>query len=88
MKHTIYIDHPDDPGAYDCLPGEMTGDAVVSRKLGVKAKFVCNSYAKISKGDVYGIVFSNAEDATAFVLGCKLPLVDSIKVNRYLYRHK
>jgi hypothetical protein len=53
MTHFVYIDYPDSPGSYDFRTGEHYGDDVVSRKIGTKAKFVCNACAKISKGDIY-----------------------------------
>jgi len=66
--YSIFIDHPAGMGDYEFLPGEKYGADVVSRKIGTKAIFVCNSVAKISKGDIYEVTFDNPEDVTAFFI--------------------
>ena len=81
--YTIYIDHPATLDSYHFIPGDKTGEDVVSRILGMKATFVCNTFAKISKGDVYEIQFENHEDATAFILKSECKLVDKNKVEEY-----
>jgi hypothetical protein len=82
MTYTIYIDHPNSIDSYKFFPGERCGDDVVSRELGIKSTFVCNSYARISKGDIYEILFNTPEDATAFVLKCEYDLVDKDKIEK------
>jgi hypothetical protein len=81
--YPVYIDHPHGLDDYTFLPGEKTGDDVVSRKLGLRVKFVCNSHAKISCGDIYEILFDNEEDALAFILRCEYSLIDKSKIKEY-----
>lgn len=88
MTYLIYIDHPGGFNDYEYLPGDIDGDDVVSRKLGIKVKFICNSYAKISKGDIYEVPFKNLEDVTVFILKCDYNLVDRDKVEKYKNRKK
>lgn len=83
MSYSVYIDHPDDLGAYTFLPGELRGDDVVSRVVGIRVTFICNALAKISKGDLYEVPFDNPEDAMAFILRCKFNLVDRETVEQY-----
>ena len=80
MTYSIYIDvlkHP--PFQH----GDKNVDDLMSRVLGINAKFICNSYARISNGDIYELSFENIEDATAFVLKNEYDLVDKEKVEYY-----
>jgi hypothetical protein len=88
MTYSVYIDHPDHIDAYDFCSNEYHINHVVSRKLGVKVEFVCNSYAKISNGDVFEVFFDNPEDATAFVLKCNYAIIDKHKVEQYKNKDK
>jgi hypothetical protein len=88
MTHSVYIDYPDHPGSYDFREDEHYGADVVSRKLGTKAVFVCNAYAKISNGDIYEVLFEDPEDATAFVLKCEYDLIDKSKIDEYRNKDK
>lgn len=83
MTYAVYIDHPDGLGDYEFVPGDKYGEDVVSRKLGMKVDFICNSYGKISKGDVYRIYFDNPEDVTAFILKCEYPIINNEKIEAY-----
>jgi hypothetical protein len=83
MTHFVYIDYPDSPGSYDFRTGEHYSDDVVSRKIGTKAKFVCNACAKISKGDIYELWFDDPADATVFVLKCEYELIDKSTIEKY-----
>lgn len=86
MTVSVYIDHPAYLGAYKYLPGEKTANEVVSRILGVRAKFLCNSIAQISKGDVYELLFDSHEDATIFVLKTKYTILNKTIVEEYKKR--
>ena len=83
MTYSIYIDHPDDLGSYTFLPADKTGSDVVSRKLGIKVNFVCNSFARLSRGDVYEVPFENEMDATAFVLRGEYIILDKTRIEAY-----
>ncbi len=83
MKHYLFIDHPAGLEDYEFLSGEHSGADVVSRKLGIGVKFVCNSYAKMSKGDIYEVPFDRAEDVTAFLLKNRYELIPSDKIEKY-----
>lgn len=86
--YSVFIDHPGSLGSYDFLPGDKTGEDVVSRKFGVKVKFICNSAARISAGDIYEIPFDNPEDVTAFILKCEYNLIDKDKIRDYQNRKR
>lgn len=81
--YSLFIDHPDALFSYKFLPGEKTGEDVVTRVLGIKATFVCNAFAKISKGDIYELHFDSAEDAIVFALKSQFPFVDKDKIDSY-----
>lgn len=83
----IYIDHPAGLYDYEFLPGEKTGTDVVSRKLGHKATFICNSYAKISTGDIYEIDI-NEEDMIIFLLKHQYKLIPNSVVEQYKNRKR
>lgn len=83
MTYSVFIDHPDGLGDYEYLSGEHTGEDIVSRKVGIRVKFVCNSAASISKGDIYEVPFELPEDVTAFVLKNTYPLIDPILITQY-----
>lgn len=86
--YPVYIDHPDSLESYVFHPGDATGEDVVARKLGLKATFVCNAYAKISKGDIYEILLDNPEDVTAFILRCDYDLISPDKIREYRNRKR
>lgn len=81
--YSLFIDHPDEIGAYGFLAGEKTAEEVVTRRLGVKAVFVCNAFAKISKGDIFELLFDSDEDATAFVIKAPFGFIDKDKIDKY-----
>lgn len=83
MTYSIYIDYPSGRDSYEFITGEKYGSDVVSRKLGLSVKFVCNSIAKLSAGDVYEIVFEQEEDMTAFILKSKYTILDRHKIEEY-----
>jgi hypothetical protein len=88
MTYSVYIDHPDSIDSYEFLPGEKYGEDVVSRKIGVRVNFVCNSLAKMSKGDIYEVPFDNPEDVTAFVLKYDFELIDKDNIEKYRNRKR
>lgn len=83
----VYIDHPDTLESYIFRSGEKYGDDVVSRKIGVKVEFICNSLGGISKGDVYRIPFETAEDATMFMLKGEYKIIPNSIVEEYKLRN-
>ena len=86
--YSLFIDHSAALGAYKFQPGDKTGEDVVSRILGIKATFVCNSYGNISKGDVYELHFDNAEDAVVFALKSQFVFVERYKIDSYRNRKR
>ena len=83
MPYSVYIDVVEHP---PFQPGDKDVEVLMSRVLGINVKFICNSYARISKGDIYEIPFENSEDVTVFVLKCEYDLVDRDKVEQYKNR--
>jgi hypothetical protein len=83
MKNSIYIDYPDTLNSYVFRPGDKTGTDVVTRLLGVKVQFVCNSYAKLSRGDIYEVPIKDPEEATMLVLKHGLILLDNDTIENY-----
>jgi len=83
----VYIDHVHTTDE-KFLSGEKFGEDIVSRMIGIKVKFICNAFARISKGDIYEVPFDNEEDATAFVLKNKYRLIPKETIDEFLVKRK
>jgi hypothetical protein len=80
MAYSVYIDVDKHP---PFISGDEYGTDIITRQFGIKVYFICNSLAKISKGDIYEVPFENPEDAIVFILKNPYSTIDKNKVEKY-----
>ena len=88
VKHRFYVDLAGDY-QYNWDSPDDTSTMVLSREFGYEFRFVCNSYAKISKGDVYQVVVDSPKDELFFFIKTGFEKIDSKIVEEYIsLRHR
>ena len=83
MNHIFYIDVPNDY-KYVYRDGDRYGPDVLTREYGVPIRFICNSLAKISDGDVHAVIVNNVGEELFFLLKNDFKKVNTQVVQNYL----
>jgi phosphorylcholine metabolism protein LicD len=80
--HTFYINVPSDY-KYDWSISSSPA-VVLSIEHGAYIEFICNSWAKISEGDVYKVKVNSVKDELFFLLKTGFKKIKTEVVNEYL----